>query len=325
MSEAGRQRILILLLVCTGVLFAFSARAHEFRPATLSLDERRPGLFAVQTTPAVTSLDEQVSIAPIYPSTCRLSDNVLDCGEGGLDGTIAFEGLTRESLRVVVHIEFESGAQVLRTVTAESPELLVQGGRRGSAGGRVLRDYLVLGVEHILAGYDHLLFVALLIMMAGFTRSLVGAITAFTVAHSITLAWTVLLGGSLSPSWVEFMIALSLVLLAREVIRPKGSSLTQRTLWIPAFFYGLLHGMGFSGALQELGIPPYQVVPALAGFNAGVELGQLSLVLALWGLTSLIPWTKWRDAQDWKWAASTLAGIVGAYLCIDRGWALLSN
>jgi len=147
----------------------------------------------------------------------------------------------------------------------------------------VVTTYLVLGVEHILFGIDHLLFVLALVMLVSGMRRLIGTITAFTVAHSITLVAATLGWVNVPIAPVEAVIALSIVFVAAEIIHSKGGTegLAARAPWIVAFSFGLLHGFGFAGALSEIGLPANAIPLALLFFNVGVEVGQLLFVVAV--------------------------------------------
>ena len=181
----------------------------------------------------------------------------------------------------------------------------------------VWRGYLGLGFEHILEGWDHLLFVTALVLIAGTWRRAALAVTAFTVAHSVTLAASVLGAVSLNPRFVEAAIALSIVLLAVELARG-DDSLTRRYPAAVAFAFGLLHGFGFAGALAAIGLPEGEIAPALLAFNLGVEAGQMTLVATLLAMLALIR----RAAPAALAPATRLAtyaiGVTGAFWLIDR-------
>lgn len=162
--------------------------------------------------------------------------------------------------------------------------------RRGWS--EIASAYALLGVEHILSGFDHLLFVIGLLFLVGFHRRLVWTITAFTAAHSLTLASAALGWLTLRPAPVEACIALSIVLVAAESLR-SGQTLARRLPAMVAFVFGLVHGLGFAGALQEIGLPQNHLVVALLTFNLGVEAGQLLVVGCAWVVVLLagrLPW-----------------------------------
>ena len=186
-------------------------------------------------------------------------------------------GLAATMTDVLVRIENLDGTTQVTRVTPSSPSFVVSAAPGAL---EVCRTYLVLGVEHILFGVDHLLFVlALLILVKGW-RKLVGTITAFTVAHSITLAAATLGFVHVPSKPVEATIALSIVFVACEIVHRRSgrTGLTEAWPWVIAFTFGLLHGLGFAGALREVGLPQNAIPLALLFFNVGVELGQLLFI-----------------------------------------------
>jgi hydrogenase/urease accessory protein HupE len=216
----------------------------------------------------------------------------LECGAQGLRGRIEFPWLEGTLTHVMVDIEWQAQPRLSRTVTASSASLLVDGASsRGFAAiGPIARDYVALGLEHILTGFDHLAFVVALTLLVRQKRTLIMTITAFTLAHSLSLAATVLGVVNVPSPPVEASIALSIVLVCAECLRP-ANSLTQRAPWLVAFAFGLLHGLGFASALLEIGLPEHHVPLALLFFNVGVELGQLGVIAVAtgvgWGIVRL--------------------------------------
>ena len=189
-----------------------------------------------------------------------------------------------------------------------------------ASGWEVARTYLALGVEHILGGVDHLLFVlALLLVVRGFTL-LFKTITAFTVAHSLTLALAALGVVNVPGAPVEAVIALSILFLACEIVRTYGgqTGLTARYPWVVAFTFGLLHGLGFAGALAEVGLPQTAIPLALLFFNVGVEVGQLLFVVAALVVVGLIRRTRFAWPA-WSWQVPAYGiGSVAAFWCVER-------
>ncbi|WP_375324461.1 HupE/UreJ family protein [Flagellimonas sp. GZD32] len=183
----------------------------------------------------------------------------------------------------------------------------------------IVKTYIVLGIEHILLGFDHLLFVlALLLITKGF-KKLLKTITAFTVAHSITLSFSVLGIASLPGPPVEAVIALSIVFLAMEILKiQKGvPTLTSQKPWLVAFSFGLLHGFGFAGALQDIGLPQQEIPLALATFNIGVELGQIFFILVVMALMKLPK--SFIPNQNWISKITPYAiGSLAAFWLIER-------
>ena len=276
----GPQRV-ALLLVALAAAVGRAADAHPIDAASLTLKEIQPGRFAVRFQTGSPSLQRQLSTAPaVFPPPCRLDGASLECGAAGLVGTIAFPWLEATTSRLMVEIEWLDGVRLLRIATASARTLTVYGGTSGLASLRpVVVDYTRLGVEHILTGFDHLLFVVALTLLVRKRRPLVVTITAFTVAHSLTLAATVLGLVSVPSAPVEASIALSIVLVCAECLRrDQTESFTRRAPWVVAFAFGLLHGFGFASALTEIGLPEKHIPAALVCFNLGVELGQLAVI-----------------------------------------------
>jgi hydrogenase/urease accessory protein HupE len=207
---------------------------------------------------------------------------------GGLTGQIlSIDGIVGGVTDVIVRIERQDGTSQVERLLPQSPQFTVKAATGTAA---VAWSYLVLGIEHILGGVDHLLFVlALLLIVRGGKRILL-TVTAFTVAHSITLVSTTLGWMHVPGPPVEAMIALSIVFVAGEIVhglrgRP---GLTARAPWIVAFSFGLLHGFGFAGALAQVGLPQKAVPLALSMFNVGVEVGQLMFVALALGARAVL-------------------------------------
>ena len=277
----------LLVLALWGV--ALPAWAHQIDAASLLLRETTPGVFRVTWQASSASLQQDLTSPAVFPRGCTFDGSFLDCGEQGLRGRIEFPWLEGTLTHVLVDIEWQKQPRLFRTVTANSPSLLVDSAATGGLGfvWSIAVDYVVLGVEHILTGFDHLLFVVALTLLVRQRRALVLTITAFTLAHSLSLAGTVLGLVHVPSPPVEASIALSIVLVCAECLRPAGS-LTQRAPWLVAFAFGLLHGLGFASALLELGLPERHVPLALLFFNVGVELGQLGVIAAVTGVGGLV-------------------------------------
>jgi len=238
--------------------------------------------------------------------------------EGGLTGSlVTIDGLDTTFTDVLLRLERADGSEITHRLTPAAPSYVIEAepGR-----GQVAWTYFVLGVEHILSGIDHLFFVLALLMVVAGWRKLIGTITAFTVAHSITLALAALGFVHVPGPPVEAVIALSIVFVAAEIIRGRQGNpgLTARLPWIVAFTFGLLHGFGFAGALTEIGLPQSAIPLALFTFNVGVEAGQLlfvGAVLVLYSVARRIQPTP----PEWAWRIPTYAiGGVAAYWMIDR-------
>ncbi len=284
--------IRLLVAVCVALTIAIGgpAQAHDLRPAYLALAESVPDTYSVfWKTPALG--DRRLAIYPRLPQSAAettprdsvfLSDAYVERwtvhAPAGLAGqTIAIDGLSASRTDVLVRIERLNGETSTTRLTPSSPSFEVPAamGLR-----QVAAAYLWLGVEHILLGIDHLIFVLALLMLVHGWKRICLTVTAFTVAHSITLAAATLGFLHVPGPPVEAVIALSIVFLASELVRRHRceSGLTARYPWLVAFTFGLLHGFGFAGALAEVGLPGHAIPVALLFFNVGVELGQLLFV-----------------------------------------------
>ena len=313
------------LLVLAVTLVAPSAAAHSVDSATLTLTEVAAGRFTVdwQTTArTLAALREPAR----FPKTCQKHGNVLDCGPLGLTGSIDFPWLESSESRVILLVDWLDGSRLLRVANGRSPSVTVYG-IPASAGLRFLQpiavDYTRFGVEHILTGFDHLMFVLAIALLVRSRTALVLAITAFTLAHSLTLAATVLGWLWLPSAAVETTIALSIVLACAECLRPTDS-LAHRAPWLVTFAFGLLHGMGFASALLETGLPSEHVPSALLFFNVGVELGQLFAIAVFLGMGWLV--TRLEKRPAWSTRAFVYAmGTTAAYWSLERGLSMFAG
>jgi hydrogenase/urease accessory protein HupE len=267
------RRVVLLSLF---LLFAGGARAHELSIAEMEVRQLSSSEFLWQWTASGTrpAGDE---LAARWPQGCNADAHVVRC-DGGLSGTLQMEGLGKRYSAAVVRIYWADGAMRAYTLTSAQPGARLYGSADDERGaGEIASAYVVLGIEHILEGIDHLLFVVALLFLVGFQRRLVWTITAFTVAHSVTLALSALGWLALRSPPVEAMIALSIVLVAAEALH-KELTLSRRWPAVVAFLFGLVHGLGFAGALKDIGLPQNHLSVALVTFNVGVELGQLLVV-----------------------------------------------
>lgn len=256
--------------------------AHEISMAEMELRQASPTEFLWNWTAGNRSGD--ATLRPEWPPGCQDDAGVLRCGSQGLSGRLGMAGVGERFSAVIVKVYWADGQTRVHTLTAAQPAVTLYGSaddRRGA--GEIGWAYGLLGVEHILAGFDHLLFVISLLFLVGFNRRLVATITAFTAAHSLTLALSALGLLTLRPPPVEATIALSIMLVAAEALNPR-QTLSRRWPALVAFGFGLVHGLGFAGALKEIGLPENHLPIALLTFNLGVEAGQLLVVAAAFGL-----------------------------------------
>ncbi|MEP4769166.1 MAG: HupE/UreJ family protein [Roseibium sp.] len=307
---------------------------HALEPGYAALDQIGEGTWKVfwrkpdvsgRAMPIELALPEicapQTGAAPSQRQGAWETSWVATCN-GDLAGeTLIIQGLEKTKTDVLVRIApLEEPVQSLR-LTAENPSILVP---ETPDAWDVFASYTSLGFEHILEGWDHLLFLfALLILIRDFWR-LVGAVTAFTVAHSITLAASALGWFTLPPPPVEAIIALSIVFLACEIAlsAPDKPRLSQSAPWLVTFAFGLLHGLGFAGALKEIGLPQTDIPLALLAFNIGVEAGQLAFVfvagVALWLLSRVLGQKSLLDLRPVTVALAYAIGGWSAYWFIER-------
>jgi hydrogenase/urease accessory protein HupE len=292
--------------------------AHEVESASLSLREVASGRFAVRWQSTSSTLEADLAASAVFPKPCRLDGTYLDCGSGGLVGSLEFPWLEGTLSRVLVDVTWQNGERLQRMLTPSSPSVAVYGVPSGGVRflTPIIVDYALLGVEHILLGFDHLMFVVALVLLVPNRRRLVATVTAFTLAHSITLAATVLDLVRVPSAPVEAIIALSIVLVCAECLRPEDS-LARRAPWAVSFGFGLLHGLGFASALLELGVPEAHVPTALVCFNLGVEFGQLAVVVALLAGCQLA--RRFRLEARWLRPSAIYAmGGIAAFWSLDR-------
>lgn len=299
--------------------FVSSALAHELRPATLLLKDLGGGAVHFQWTPPRARPDDARRVYPELPQGCRVvSPRRLECSTDELAGRMRIAGLRGRTIEVFVQVIDAAGRRRIEVLNARRDEIEL--GRAADGPASVWLTYGRLGVEHILSGLDHLLFVLGLILLVGFTRSLVWSVSAFTLAHSATLALSVLDVVRLPSAPVEATIALSIVLVAAESLHDRRT-LSRRAPWVVALAFGLLHGLGFAGALRDIGLPDDRLPAALLSFNAGVEVGQIAVIASLYFV--------WRFLQrrgSSRAAKRTVAyaiGSLGAYWVIERVLAVL--
>lgn len=306
------------LLVLAVVAFTISASAHDFAPGVLVLTESSPGRFTTSLTPPVDSSGTTAGVQLRLPPQCSFEETTIVCGGDGLAGTLVVDGMHERRMQVVVAVRWANRAPEEFLVNGSQPSFEI-GKNQSASVGRWLR----LGVEHILFGFDHLAFVLGLLLLVERPRQLLLTVTSFTLAHSLTLALAAFDLVRLSSAPVEAMIAASVVLCAREALERK-ESLTRRFPWAIAFGFGLLHGLGFAGALTSIGLPEKHAAWALVGFNLGVEVGQLAVVT----LGLLVAWAVRRSRRDATRPRALVCyalGGLGAYWLLSRGFAIFSS
>ena len=312
------RRLLTWLLLLAAALPAFG---HEMSMAEMQLRETRRGEFLWQWGAGEKRPIAQ-DLTPVWPQACTADAGMLRCGEAGLAGTLSVKGVGERYSAAVVRVFWLDGQTRVYTLTKAQPSVQLYGAADDPRGmGEIASAYTLLGVEHILGGIDHLLFVIGLLFLVGFNRRLVLTITAFTAAHSLTLASSALGWLTLRSAPVEATIALSIVLVAGEALH-RRDTLARRWPAMVAFLFGLVHGLGFAGALQEIGLPQQHLLIALLTFNLGVELGQLMTVGACWCLWRVA--ARWPAAQRLRPVVLYVIGAVAAYWSWLRVAAVLA-
>ncbi len=325
-------RALCLVVIA---LIATPLSADELRPAVVELTERETGQWVLEwKLPVVARRNENAAplAQPIIPASCEVEGDPVQraaplalLGRADLrcQGTLAGEtfglsALLGNSDAIARFVPHDRPVQTFRlTAAAPVANILAK-----PETGQVLVDYFIIGAEHILFGWDHLLFVIALVLLVRAPWPVIKAATAFTVAHSITLVATTLGYAGLPSRPVEALIALSIVFLAVEVAlvlrEPERRTWTRRFPWVVAFVFGLIHGFGFAGALADIGLPDGEIVQALLAFNLGVEAGQLLVIATVIGLLALLMRALPKVETSALRFATYAIGCIGSFWLIER-------
>jgi len=327
-SRCVSVHVLAAVAACVVSLTAF---ADVFRPAYLELRELDAERYEVLLKVPAQGDDLRLAIDVRFPpgtvevgprrgafaSDAHVERWIVERPGGLVGGTIEIVGRAAGVTDVLARVERRDGTSQVESLAPGRAVFTVE----PSLGlAQTAVTYLVLGIEHILGGVDHLLFVlALLLIVRGFKRIAI-TITAFTVAHSLTLAAATLGVANVPGPPVEAIIALSIVFVAAEVVRGlRGQpGLTARAPWVVAFSFGLLHGFGFAGALAEVGLPQNAIPLALLTFNVGVEIGQLLFVTAALSAGALLARLPVRPPAWGKWVAPYAIGTVAMFWVAER-------
>jgi hydrogenase/urease accessory protein HupE len=329
-----------LFLTVLAVLLAQSANSDELRPGYLEMRQTGPGAYNLLFKIPARGEDLRLAIyvklpegtQDITPPRASFSEGVyverrsIRWGGGLIGQPVTIEGLSATSTDVLVRIESLGGAIQTERLSPTKTSFIIQA---VPGAGEVAATYLRLGVEHILFGFDHLLFVlALVILVRGWGRVAI-TVTAFTIAHSITLTAATLGFMNVPGPPLEAAIALSILLVAVEIVNARRGkpSPTARLPWLVAFSFGLLHGFGFAGALAEVGLPQHAIPVALLFFNVGVEIGQLIFVAAVLSLISVVhhvaskllePARIQQSLDRLDMTVAYAIGVMAAYWLIER-------
>ena len=332
-----RSWLLAVIFPTALTMLSVSLGAHEVRPGYLQLTEVSEERFEVVWKQPIqpgaeAGLSRRLPLEPTFPVNCQevdwalpeitesalLERWVLACGSRGLlGGELAIVGLPRTLTDVLLRVRFLEGDPMDHLFQPEAPHVVLS--REAREDVRV-PAYLTLGIEHLLFGFDHILFVVGLMFFVRRPLQLLQVVTAFTVAHSITFALSTLGMLTLSQRPVEAVIALSILFVAVELARgaDRGRSLMVRSPWLVAFGFGLLHGFGFAGALLEIGLPEQARAAALLLFNVGVEIGQLLVVGVLLTVVQLVKLGRIPLPRVAVRLPIYVMGIVSAFWFIER-------
>ena len=336
-----KRAALALFLVIGGTS---AALAHEVRPAYLELRQTGATSYDVFWKVPARGDDMRLALDLELPAECtRVSTPTtafvnnafterwrVECA-GGLTGrTISIAGLNLTLTDALIRLERLDGTVIVHRLTPDRPFFVIEAAPGAL---EVARTYLVLGVQHILLGVDHLLFVLALLILVQGGRRLVGTITAFTLAHSITLAAATLGVVRVPGPPVEAVIALSIAFVACEIVhrRQGRSGLTERWPWMVAFVFGLLHGLGFASALHDVGLPQHAIPVALLLFNVGVEVGQLLFIGTVFATIRVAQAieqqirarTPLPSFAAWDVVAAYAIGSIAAFWLIERTLAFV--
>ncbi len=322
---------IIIVIILSLTIFTATVDAHRLQPAYLEINEQSAGKFSILwKRPFIGG--RRMNISPQLPAGCSnitepavqalasgaVERWLVDCGSSGMTNeTIVIDGLSATQTDTLLRIQLLDGSMHTTVLRPDSPSFLIP---EKASKLKVAGSYLLLGIKHILGGFDHLLFVLGLLLIVRSTKLLIKTITSFTLAHSVTLAMATLGFVYVPQAPVEAVIALSIIFLATELSKQhRGETgLTTKAPWLVALCFGLLHGFGFAGALTEVGLPQSDIPLALLFFNVGVEVGQLMFVSGVLVVTWMIKKTKLRWPVWVEHAPAYAIGSLAAFWFIQR-------
>ena len=334
MHFTGKQMLALTAFLVGAIGFSALSLGHALQPGYLEIRLIDKELYAaVWKKPAVNSrpmaitaklpqsCDPRTPVEPIWDGSAYIARWTLRCSGGLEGGVIRIDGLDQTKTDVLVRFDFADGASQTHRLTPSDSSFTVpsQPSRL-----EVVRTYLLLGFKHILSGIDHLMFVLALLLLVKGVRRLIVTVTAFTIAHSLTLAGATLGFVQIPGPPIEATIALSIMFVASEIIHSRQGipGLTQKYPWVVAFTFGLLHGFGFAGALAQIGLPQASIPIALLFFNVGVEIGQLLFIASVFAAIALAQQVTRRidvPRPIWAWAVPPyVIGVIASYGIIQR-------
>jgi len=321
----------MLKIIFFFILLSCSLLAHTVKPAYLAIQAVNKKNYTVKWKLPI--LNETLSlIKPHFPSSCT-QNNIqkvqnsshhityldLNCTKSLFSQEISIPNITKEMMHVIFHFE-QGDISYFSQLDPQHTNIIIQNKKKSSTM-HTLKNYISLGIKHILNGYDHLLFILGLFLLIENAKVLLMTITAFTLAHSITLGATTL--GYIHPTviLVEQLIALSILILAVELIYKKSGKqgLSSRYPWVVAFLFGLIHGFGFASVLSELDLPQTHFLLALLSFNIGIELGQFLFLFTFMIVYSILKKSISKKLQNIvKSVVIYFIGVMASYWLIER-------
>ena len=334
MHFTGKQMLALTAFLVGAIGFSALSLGHALQPGYLEIRLIDKELYAaVWKKPAVNSrpmaitaklpqsCDPRTPVEPIWDGSAYIARWTIRCSGGLEGGVIRIDGLDQTKTDVLVRFDFADGASQTHRLTPSDSSFTVP---RQPSRLEVVRTYLLLGFKHILSGIDHLMFVLALLLLVKGVRRLIVTVTAFTIAHSLTLAGATLGFVQIPGPPIEATIALSIMFVASEIIHSRQGipGLTQKYPWVVAFTFGLLHGFGFAGALAQIGLPQASIPIALLFFNVGVEIGQLLFIASVFAAIALAQQVTRRidvPRPTWAWAVPPyVIGVIASYGIIQR-------
>jgi len=308
------MKAILLIMPLAILLGCGTAMGHDFSPTLIRLEETKAGNFQVfkKSNKALTlKLPEHCNVGKAESDQNSTKQSyAANCGPRGIKGSTIKTESQDPHQEVMLQIHYLSGETYRKNNNGQTISFLIP---QAKSNWSVAMDYLALGVKHILLGFDHLLFVLGILLITGNARKIFLAITAFTLGHSLTLGLASMGWLHLSPRPVEIIIALSLVFLGLEAARGNKRTLACQKPWLVAVLFGLIHGLGFAGALAEIGFPQNEFLVPLASFNLGVEFGQVAFVL-----TAVLFWRLFALNRLSIRLPAYLVGSLGVFFILER-------
>lgn len=309
-----------------------SAVAHPLAPGLLALNEIEAQQFqGIWKLPNKTA--DRGALIPFFPESCEINDMEapvsvgtgrsqsfkLQCSDTLFGNAMGVQGMSAGSSGVLLRIRFMDGQLVHHMLDYQSSELVIPDQQSALD---IFQRYIVLGIEHLIAGIDHVLFVLTLALLVGWNKQLFWTITLFTLGHSVTLSLTALGAIRFPAFFIEAMIALSIAWAAADIINRDQDGILKKRPWLMSGSFGLLHGMGFAGALAEIGLPQQALTLSLAAFNIGIEIGQLLVIAVFFALVFLILRMGIKIPASVKTLSCYAIGIVGSVWFWQRLFSL---